>query len=101
VKIITRFFSPTSKNYATILLVVATFLSYLAGFFRDLIIAYTFGATGSTDAYFAAFLIPDVIFAFSAGGFLSGIFFILDAFFCDFDLCSVLLVYAFYCFFCI
>lgn len=73
-KIITRFFSPTSKNYATILLVVATFLSYLAGFFRDLIIAYTFGATGSTDAYFAAFLIPDVIFAFSAGGFLSGIF---------------------------
>lgn len=73
-KLITRFFSPSSKNYATMLLAVATFLSYLAGFFRDLIIAYTFGATGATDAYFAAFLIPDVIFAFSAGGFLSGIF---------------------------
>lgn len=73
-KIITKFFSPSSKNYATVLLTVATFLSYFAGFFRDLIIAYTFGATGSTDAYFAAFLIPDLIFAFSAGGFLSGIF---------------------------
>lgn len=73
-KLITRFFSPSTKNYATLLLTLATFVSYLAGFFRDLIIAYTFGANHATDAYFAAFLIPDVIFAFAAGGFLSGIF---------------------------
>jgi len=74
VRFITRFFSPSSIKTATWLLTVATFLSYLAGFFRDLIIAYSFGATAQTDAYFAAFLIPDLIFAFSAGGFLSGIF---------------------------
>ncbi len=38
-----------------------TLLSRLAGFVRDMIIAITFGATGTTDAFFVAFRIPNLL----------------------------------------
>jgi len=38
----------------------STFLSRIFGFFRDSLIAYTFGATLYTDAFYVAFRIPNL-----------------------------------------
>ncbi len=38
-----------------------TLISRLVGFVRDMIIAVTFGATGTTDAFFVAFRIPNLL----------------------------------------
>lgn len=47
---------------ATIVLAVLNLLSSLLGFGRDEVIAYMFGATGTTDAYIVAFNIPYTFF---------------------------------------
>ncbi len=38
-----------------------TLISRFAGYFRDVIIAITFGASGATDAFFVAFRIPNLL----------------------------------------
>src|SRR5437868_910028 len=56
---------------AAALLVFTVFLSRLLGFLRDAVIAALFGATGATDAFYAAFTIPDWLNYIVAGGTLS------------------------------
>lgn len=49
----------------------SVFLSRVLGFFREWAIAHQVGATGVTDAYYAAFTIPDILNYLLAGGALS------------------------------
>lgn len=58
-------------SFAAALLVFTVLLSRVLGFIRDAVIAALFGATGSTDAFFAAFTIPDWLMYLVAGGTLS------------------------------
>jgi putative peptidoglycan lipid II flippase len=53
---------------ATIVMMVATFLSRIMGLVRVKYIAFLFGAGVATDAYNAAFQLPDMIAYFVAGG---------------------------------
>ena len=56
---------------AAALLVFTVLLSRVLGFLRDAVIAALFGATGATDAFYAAFTIPDWLNYIIAGGTLS------------------------------
>ena len=56
---------------AAAVLVVAVLASRVLGFLRESYIAAAFGATGATDAFYAAFTIPDLLNYFVAGGTLS------------------------------
>ncbi len=47
---------------------VATFLSRILGFVRDMIIARFFGATGLSDSFFVAFRIPNLLMFRKIGG---------------------------------
>lgn len=53
---------------ATLLLMGSVFASRLVGYIREMYIAWAFGAGHSTDAYFAAFQIPDFLNYILAGG---------------------------------
>ncbi|MBI5418932.1 MAG: murein biosynthesis integral membrane protein MurJ [Deltaproteobacteria bacterium] len=56
---------------AAALMMASVFLSRILGYARDAVIAYQHGATPETDAYFAAFTIPDFLNYLLAGGALS------------------------------
>lgn len=56
---------------AATIMVVSVFLSRILGYVRDAVIAYTQGANAGTDAYFAAFTIPDFMNYLLAGASLS------------------------------
>jgi putative peptidoglycan lipid II flippase len=56
---------------AAALMMASVFLSRVLGYARDAVIAYQHGATPETDAYFAAFTIPDFLNYLLAGGALS------------------------------
>jgi putative peptidoglycan lipid II flippase len=56
---------------AALILVGAVFLSRVLGFARESYIAAAFGATGVSDAFYAAFTITDILNYFVAGGTLS------------------------------
>ncbi|MGE5246706.1 MAG: murein biosynthesis integral membrane protein MurJ [Verrucomicrobiota bacterium] len=56
---------------AAALMMASVFLSRILGYARDAVIAYQHGATPDTDAYFAAFTIPDFLNYLLAGGALS------------------------------
>src|SRR5512145_2866596 len=56
---------------AAALMIASVFLSRVLGYARDAVIAYQHGATPETDAYFAAFTIPDFLNYLLAGGSLS------------------------------
>ena len=56
---------------AAALMMASVFLSRILGYARDAVIAYQHGATPETDAYFAAFTIPDFFNHLLAGGSLS------------------------------
>ena len=56
---------------AATLLIFTVLLSRVLGFVRDAVIAALFGATGQTDAFWAAFTIPDWLNYIVAGGTLS------------------------------
>ena len=56
---------------AAIILSASIFLSKILGFLREAVIAYTHGAGTTTDAYYAAFQLPDLMNYFLAGGTLS------------------------------
>ena len=64
--------STTRKlGLAAALLIASQLLSRFLGFIRDAVIAALFGATPSTDAFIAAFTIPDILNYVLAGGTLS------------------------------
>lgn len=56
---------------ATLLLSASILLSRILGFAREAAVAYLHGATPATDAYYAAFTLPDLMNYFLAGGTLS------------------------------
>lgn len=56
---------------AALLLSISTVASRVLGFVREMVIAAKLGAGAETDAYLAAFAIPDLINHFLAGGALS------------------------------
>ena len=56
---------------AAVLMIGSVFLSRAIGYIRDAVIAYFYGATRNTDAYFAAFTLPDFLNYLMAGGALS------------------------------
>jgi putative peptidoglycan lipid II flippase len=56
---------------AALILSASIFLSRILGFLREAVIAYTHGASVQTDAYYAAFTLPDLMSYFLAGGTLS------------------------------
>ncbi len=53
---------------------VATFISRILGYVRDMIFALYFGATGSSDTFFAAFRIPNLLRELFAEGSMSSAF---------------------------
>jgi len=63
----------TSFSNATLLLIVVALLGQMLGFFRNRLISTNFTAVnpGSTDAFFAAFQIPDFFFYTISAGVLS------------------------------
>src|SRR5438876_8187913 len=56
---------------AALLLMVATLLARVVGYLRDAYVAYAFGAGPVTDAYIAAFTLPDFLLYLFAGGSIS------------------------------
>lgn len=52
----------------------AALLSRVLGYARDRTISHIFGASGHTDAYWAAFNVPDILYYLLAGGALSAAF---------------------------
>ena len=66
-----RFFRPSHQHTAfsaTLLLMAAVMLSRVVGYVREAYIAYAFGAGPQTDAYVAAFTLPDWLNYIVAGG---------------------------------
>src|SRR5260370_20610600 len=66
-----RFFRPSHQHTAfsaTLLLMAAVMLSRGVGYIREVYIAYAFGAGPQTDAYVAAFTLPDWLNYIVAGG---------------------------------
>ena len=66
-----RFFRPSHQHTAfsaTLLLMSAVMLSRVVGYLREAYIAYAFGAGPQTDAYVAAFTLPDWLNYIVAGG---------------------------------
>jgi putative peptidoglycan lipid II flippase len=56
---------------AAVIMGVSVLLSRVMGLLRDKVISYIFGATGESDLYFAAFVIPDFINYLLAGAYFS------------------------------
>lgn len=69
-----RIFKPVSSGWATMILSLATLLSYAMGLVRDLLLSYYFGASADMDVYNTAFLIPDLIFNFTIAAALASVF---------------------------
>jgi putative peptidoglycan lipid II flippase len=66
-----RFFRPSHQHTAfsaTVLLMSAVMLSRVVGYVREAYIAYAFGAGERTDAFVAAFTLPDWLNYIVAGG---------------------------------
>ena len=69
-----RRFKPISLQRASLVLALASVLSYVAGLLRDVLITYYFGASQVTDVFYSSFMIPDLIFSLTTAGALSGVF---------------------------
>jgi len=66
-----RFFRPSHEHTlfsATLLVISTVMVSRVIGYARDAYIAWAYGAGGSTDAYVAAFTLPDFLNYVVAGG---------------------------------
>src|SRR5215831_1182581 len=59
---------------STGIVMASVLLSRVLGFFRDWTVAHQIGSNASTDAYYAAFTLPDFLNYLVAGGSLSLIF---------------------------
>lgn len=66
-----RFNAATSVGKAALILAAMIFASRLAGFGRILVTSYLYGQNAQTDAYNAAFAIPDALSILIAGGALA------------------------------
>src|SRR5277367_2019906 len=69
-----RLFQPSHQHTAfsaTVLLMTAMVLSRVVGYLREAYTAWAFGAGATTDAYIAAFQIPDFLAYLVAGGTIS------------------------------
>jgi putative peptidoglycan lipid II flippase len=69
-----RLFQPSHRHTAfsaTVLLMTAMVLSRIVGYVREAYTAWAFGAGPTTDAYIAAFQIPDFLAYLVAGGTIS------------------------------
>src|SRR5690349_11115692 len=53
---------------ATLLLMASVMLGRVIGYLREMYVAWAFGAGPKTDAYAAAFTLPDFLFYILAGG---------------------------------
>src|SRR5215472_11241526 len=53
---------------ATLLLMSSVMLGRIIGYLREMYVAWAFGAGPKTDAYVAAFTLPDFLFYILAGG---------------------------------
>ena len=60
-----------SMSVAALIMMGSVLLSRLTGVFREITLANLGGTSGEMDAYVAAFLIPELLNHFLAGGFLS------------------------------
>src|SRR5579872_3730936 len=66
-----RLFRPSHQHTAfsaTLLLMTAVMVSRVVGYVREAYIAFAFGAGSQTDAYVAAFTLPDFLNYIVAGG---------------------------------
>ncbi|HEY3329927.1 MAG TPA: murein biosynthesis integral membrane protein MurJ [Capsulimonadaceae bacterium] len=63
-----------SVGRAAVIMVATVLLSRLLGMVRDVVITHQFGQTDLTDAYNAAFKIPDMLMYLVAGGAISSTF---------------------------
>lgn len=71
---IARLFSPSREHSvisAAFLLMIATMVSRVVGYLRDAYVAYAFGAGPVTDAFVAAFTLPDLLNHLASGGAIS------------------------------
>jgi len=71
---IARLLSPSREHTVTsaaLLLMLAMLASRMMGYVREAYIAWAFGAGPTTDAYVAAFTLPDFLFYLVAGGSIS------------------------------
>src|SRR5579863_213805 len=68
--------SPVMRRIAqsTGIVMASVLLSRVLGFFRDWTVAHQIGSNAATDAYYAAFTLPDFLNYLVAGGSLSLIF---------------------------
>jgi len=66
--------SQTRVAKAAGILMIATIISRILGYVRDMIISFSFGQNNLTDAYNAAFSIPDFLYLIVVGGALSSAF---------------------------
>src|SRR5438105_14239366 len=64
----------TGMASAAGIMVGAILLSRVLGLVRDMVVSYYFGASWVTDAYKAAFRLPDLFYYLIAGGALSSAF---------------------------
>jgi len=62
-------FKKQTITQAALLISVLSLVSKFIGFFREVLIANYFGATGQTDAFVVAMMIPGSILGLFAGGF--------------------------------
>ena len=62
-------FKKQTVTQAALLISVLSLVSKFIGFFREVLIANYFGATGQTDAFVVAMMIPGSILGLFAGGF--------------------------------
>jgi putative peptidoglycan lipid II flippase len=68
---VTRVLRPSHQHSpfsATLLLMTSVMLARVIGYLREMYVAWAFGAGPKTDAYVAAFQIPDYLFYLLAGG---------------------------------
>lgn len=63
-----------SFTFAAFLISVSAFLSGVLGLLRDRLLAGRFGAGETLDIYFAAFRIPDLVYAILIGGGIGAVF---------------------------
>lgn len=57
---------------AALLVMIVTIISKLLGFWREMVLAYVYGASAITDAYLISQTIPNTIFSFISAGIATG-----------------------------
>jgi len=66
---IPAFLKKQTITQAALIIAVISFISKFFGFFREVLVAKYFGATGQTDAFLVALIIPSMILGLFSSGF--------------------------------